>query len=100
MVIPTIGSASQAVRAAAARSAQPTPAVVPTNEPVPPPLPVAQESQAEAELEEEILALEDMEHLQLTLQEAYFLSWGLGCLKIIDPDNVRTIVFEIDLKVI
>ncbi|KAF8603765.1 hypothetical protein BDV93DRAFT_441685 [Ceratobasidium sp. AG-I] len=64
VVIPTIGSASQAVRLAAATSSQSTPS-----------------------LEEEILALEDMEHLQLTLQEAYFLSWGLGCLKVIDPDT-------------
>lgn len=54
-------------------------------------MPVLEESQAEAELEEEILALEDMEHLQLTLQEAYFLCWGLGCLKIVDPDTVSRI---------
>ncbi|KAK7056195.1 tRNA splicing endonuclease subunit sen2 [Paramarasmius palmivorus] len=31
---------------------------------------------------------EDMEHLQLTLQEAFFLSWGLGCLCVLDPETV------------
>ena len=30
-------------------------------------------------------ALEDLEHLQLTLQEAFFLSWGLDCLTIVEP---------------
>ncbi|KAK7687950.1 hypothetical protein QCA50_009169 [Cerrena zonata] len=29
--------------------------------------------------------LEDVEHLQLTLQEAFFLCWGLDCLTILDP---------------
>ena len=32
--------------------------------------------------------LEDVEHLQLTLQEAFFLAWGLGCLTILDPKTV------------
>lgn len=32
--------------------------------------------------------VEQMEHLQLTLQEAFFLSWSLGCLRILDPDTV------------
>ncbi|KAG8927967.1 tRNA splicing endonuclease subunit sen2 [Tulasnella sp. 419] len=29
--------------------------------------------------------LERMEHLQLTYQEAFFLAWSLGCLRILDP---------------
>lgn len=33
---------------------------------------------------------DDMEHLQLTLQEAFFLTWTLGCLDIIDSTTVRT----------
>lgn len=32
--------------------------------------------------------LVDMEHLQLTLSEAFFCSWALGCLKILDPATV------------
>ncbi|GJE91131.1 tRNA intron endonuclease domain-containing protein [Phanerochaete sordida] len=31
--------------------------------------------------------LEDVEHLQLTLQEAFFLLWNLDCLTIIDPSS-------------
>ncbi|KAJ9128059.1 hypothetical protein QFC24_000350 [Naganishia onofrii] len=30
-------------------------------------------------------SVEDLEHLQLNLEEALFLSWGLGCLEVIDP---------------
>ncbi|KZT37943.1 hypothetical protein SISSUDRAFT_986972 [Sistotremastrum suecicum HHB10207 ss-3] len=30
---------------------------------------------------------EDLEHLQLTLPEAFFLVWGLGCLTIVDPNT-------------
>ncbi|KAJ3780988.1 tRNA-intron endonuclease [Lentinula aff. detonsa] len=31
--------------------------------------------------------LEDMEHLQLTLSEAFFLAWNLDCLTILDPET-------------
>ena len=31
---------------------------------------------------------EDVEHLQLTLPEAFFLSWNLDCLTILDPHTV------------
>lgn len=31
--------------------------------------------------------LNDIEHLQLTFQEAFFLVWNLGCLSIRDPDT-------------
>ncbi|KAG8744172.1 tRNA splicing endonuclease subunit sen2 [Ceratobasidium sp. 414] len=86
IVIPTIGSASQAVRAAAtAKSGQATPTVAAVADPMPPP--TVEELQAEPEAEEEFIAPEDMEHLQLTLQEAYLLCWGLGCLRILDPGN-------------
>lgn len=30
---------------------------------------------------------ENMEHLQLTLQEAFFLCWGVGCLRITNPET-------------
>ncbi|KAG9080745.1 tRNA splicing endonuclease subunit sen2, partial [Ceratobasidium sp. UAMH 11750] len=90
IVIPTIGSASQAVRAAAV-SAKSTQAI-PTIDPIPPP--TIEEPQAEPEPEEEFIAPEDMEHLQLTLQEAYFLCWGLGCLRILDPSNGQYISSE------
>jgi tRNA-splicing endonuclease subunit Sen2 len=33
--------------------------------------------------------LEDMEHMQLTLPEAFFLAWALDCLTIHDPKTVR-----------
>ncbi len=32
--------------------------------------------------------LVDIEHLQLTLQEAFFLCWNLDCLTILDPQTV------------
>ena len=35
------------------------------------------------------VVVEDMEHLQLTLQEAFFLSWALNCLEILQPSTVR-----------
>lgn len=41
------------------------------------------------EEEEEPKPLEDVEHLQLTLQEAFFLSWNLDCLTVLDPQTVR-----------
>ena len=38
-------------------------------------------------------ALEDMEHMQLTLPEAFFLSWALDCLTIFHPKTVRAIPY-------
>lgn len=32
--------------------------------------------------------LENIEHLQLTLQEAFFLLWNLDCLSVLDPYTV------------
>lgn len=32
--------------------------------------------------------VEDLEHLQLNLEEAFFLSWAVGCLDIVNPKNV------------
>ena len=32
--------------------------------------------------------LVDIEHLQLTLQEAFFLLWNLDCLTVLDPQTV------------
>lgn len=40
----------------------------------------------QADIEEE--ELEDLEHLQLTLQEAFFLLWSLDCLSILSPTTV------------
>jgi hypothetical protein len=36
---------------------------------------------------------EDVEHLQLTLQEAFFVLWNLDCLTVLDPHTVCAIVF-------
>ncbi|RPD64261.1 hypothetical protein L226DRAFT_505843 [Lentinus tigrinus ALCF2SS1-7] len=37
------------------------------------------------EVVEELEPLENVEHLQLTLQEAFFLVWNLDCLTVLDP---------------
>ena len=42
-----------------------------------------EDTQADEEEDDEEEHLEDVEHLQLTLQEAWFLSWALGCLTIL-----------------
>ncbi|OBZ73490.1 putative tRNA-splicing endonuclease subunit sen2 [Grifola frondosa] len=39
--------------------------------------------------------LEDIEHLQLTLQEAFFLIWNLDCLSVVDPATVAIIFSHI-----
>ncbi|CAE6402341.1 unnamed protein product [Rhizoctonia solani] len=80
IVIPTIGSASQAVRAAAKES-QSTPYIPQPNESTLPP------AAPEATAEDDFVPPEDMEHLQLTLQEAYFLCHCLGCLRVLDPES-------------
>lgn len=48
------------------------------------PLPDNDENSAD---EEE--PLEDVEHLQLTPQEAFFLIWNFDCLSVLDPLTVR-----------
>lgn len=50
----------------------------------------AKEDAAETTPEE---PLEDVEHLQLTLQEAFFLLWNLDCLTVFDPHTVRPASF-------
>ncbi|KZV67020.1 hypothetical protein PENSPDRAFT_636237 [Peniophora sp. CONT] len=40
-----------------------------------------------AEEEEDEQPVEEMEHLQLTLSEAFFLAWALDCLSIADPNT-------------
>ncbi|KAG8921321.1 tRNA splicing endonuclease subunit sen2 [Tulasnella sp. 417] len=46
-------------------------------------------SSGEPKLEElnesENFEIQEMEHLQLTLPEAFFLAWALGCLRVLDP---------------
>ena len=56
----------------------------PLNSPDPPPLP-------EDEIGDE--ELQDVEHLQLTLPEAFFLVWAMDCLRLIDPATVKEIQF-------
>ncbi|TQS34784.1 hypothetical protein Golomagni_04821 [Golovinomyces magnicellulatus] len=34
---------------------------------------------------DDLIAIKDEEHLQLTLEEAFFLSYALGCLNVLDP---------------
>lgn len=38
------------------------------------------------DIEEDLV--EDVEHLQLTIQEAFFLLWNLDCLTVLDPTTV------------
>ncbi|KAG8946086.1 tRNA splicing endonuclease subunit sen2 [Tulasnella sp. 424] len=40
---------------------------------------------AESNKENENPEIQEMEHLQLTLPEAFFLAWALGCLRVLDP---------------
>jgi tRNA-splicing endonuclease subunit Sen2 len=40
---------------------------------------------------EEEEPLEDLEHLQLTLPEAFFLIWTMDCLTVLHPDTVRPV---------
>lgn len=53
-------------------------------------LPVTPVEVDEEPLEEE--PLEDVEHLQLTLQEAFFLIWNLDCLTVLDPHTVSSLI--------
>ncbi|KDQ19180.1 hypothetical protein BOTBODRAFT_127095 [Botryobasidium botryosum FD-172 SS1] len=57
---------------------------------VTPPLNAADPSLVD-EVDDAITPPEDMEHLQLTLQEAFFLAWSVGCLNIIDPTTNESI---------
>lgn len=52
----------------------------------PPDIPAA----VEQETVEDENPLEDVEHLQLTLSEAFFLLWNLDCLTVLDPHTVST----------
>ncbi|TFL01912.1 hypothetical protein BDV98DRAFT_44343 [Pterulicium gracile] len=44
--------------------------------------------------EEDLPPLEDIEHLQLTLQEAFFLLWNLDCLTVLDPTTDRAMTLK------
>jgi tRNA-splicing endonuclease subunit Sen2 len=58
----------------------------PAPEPMPD-VPVTPAIEEEEELVDDEL-LEHVEHLQLTLQEAFFLLWNLDCLTVLDPHTV------------
>lgn len=51
--------------------------------------PLSERLQEETDLSAELEPLEDMEHMQLTLAEAFFLAWALDCLTICHPKTVR-----------
>ncbi|KAF4610523.1 hypothetical protein D9613_006748 [Agrocybe pediades] len=38
--------------------------------------------------------LEDVEHLQLTLQEAFFLLWNLDCLTVLNPNSMQPMTLQ------
>ena len=52
-------------------------------------VPSEQDTPGPEEVEEE--PIEDVEHLQLTLQEAFFLLWNLDCLTVLDSTTVSHI---------
>lgn len=52
-------------------------------------LPEIPDEELEEEEPKEEEPIVDVEHLQLTLQEAFFLIWNLDCLTILDPATVR-----------
>ncbi|EPQ56395.1 hypothetical protein GLOTRDRAFT_105309 [Gloeophyllum trabeum ATCC 11539] len=58
----------------------------PASPPPPAPEPSTPTTQKDPPEDEDIIP-ENMEHLQLTLQEAFFLAWTLDCLMIVDPDT-------------
>ncbi|KAL1405169.1 tRNA splicing endonuclease subunit sen2 [Vanrija albida] len=64
---------------------RPPPAPGAAPRPPPPPPPPAESSDSEPSDDEAALAVEHAEHLQLSLEEAWFLSSALGVLKILDP---------------
>jgi len=47
----------------------------------------SQEAEAISNSQRPVVDIEDLEHLQLTLEEAFFLAFGLGVLKIIDGSS-------------
>ncbi|KAL4063149.1 hypothetical protein J3A83DRAFT_4380071 [Scleroderma citrinum] len=53
-----------------------------------------EEDEGEGEGEEEDTPIENVEHLQLTLSEAFFLLWNLDCLSIINPDTGDTLTLS------
>ncbi|KII85822.1 hypothetical protein PLICRDRAFT_700626 [Plicaturopsis crispa FD-325 SS-3] len=50
-----------------------------------PSTPVQDDEELDVELEREIEQMKDVEHLRLTLPEAFFLQWNLDCLTVLDP---------------
>ena len=53
--------------------------------------PDIKEEDGDGEDEVEDVPIENVEHLQLTLPEAFFLLWNLDCLSVINPDTVRNL---------
>lgn len=50
---------------------------------------------AEDEVAPDEVIPENLEHLQLTLQEAFFLLWSLDCLRVLDTNSVRLTSFSL-----
>ncbi|KAH9888946.1 hypothetical protein C8Q73DRAFT_708732 [Cubamyces lactineus] len=53
-----------------------------------------EDGEGEGEGGEEEEPLENVEHLQLTLQEAWFLVWNLDCLTVLDPQTNEPMTLE------
>jgi hypothetical protein len=68
--------------------------------------PIAQVEKADEKPAREPLPpieVQDFEHLQLNLEEAFFLSWAIGCLHVVHPKTVSvpsTFVLKVDAELI
>jgi tRNA-splicing endonuclease subunit Sen2 len=51
------------------------------------------QSTAEGSAKAEELGEEDQEHLQLNMEEAFFLCWAIGCLRVLNKETVSWICF-------
>ncbi|KAF9054568.1 hypothetical protein BJ165DRAFT_1399763 [Panaeolus papilionaceus] len=65
----------------------------------PSPKPAAVDPEASENLVEpcppvDLEPLDDVEHLQLTLQDAFFLLWNLDCLTVLDPDTLTPMTIQ------
>ncbi|KAI0033658.1 hypothetical protein K488DRAFT_21651, partial [Vararia minispora EC-137] len=50
---------------------------------------VGQEGRRDGDEDKDWDDIEDLEHLQLTLSEAFFLAWALDCLTVLHPDTLE-----------
>ncbi|TBU44003.1 hypothetical protein BD309DRAFT_66557 [Dichomitus squalens] len=87
-----IAKAAAEAEAAFAEGRQAAPAVIPSGATWKPQqlgetAELPEEAPDDKDEDDELEPLKDVEHLQLTLQEAFFLVWNLDCLTVLDPQT-------------